>query len=316
MHGILTFHYWALTSVCTMAVTWSLQGQGSTIFFVFFVFETKREVSTVALGSLLEVYKLSTYLDIISNLYMVLMIHDRVWLPHNSLVVHPIFVPNVKLKYCGIVSQVKAHYFQYTEVVLHFKIVCSTLNHLFCVAFQWDALDLWFKSYEGIFNREHEAVTVLMRAQPWRRFQRQPNGHSVPWASGSGTVNEHLRPATRPFLLTLYQTKSDFLGAEMADAGRAQRSDLGGHPWRHIDADITRQFVDAGRRWNSPGRTMDSASGAHVSHTTPSAVVASTAGRQFWQCWHARRQDLRAAVRQHGQRFRCIQSIMEYFLKF
>jgi hypothetical protein len=94
------------------------------------------------------------------------------------------------------------------------------------------------------------AVTVLMRAQPWRRFQQQPNGHlvlwvSVLWVSGLGTVNEHLCSATRPFLLTLYQTQSDFLGVEMADAGRAQRSDLGG---RHIDADIMRQFVDAGRR--------------------------------------------------------------------
>jgi hypothetical protein len=61
------------------------------------------------------------------------MIHNRWWLLHNNLVVHPLFLSNVKLKYCGIILQVKAHYFQSSEVVLHFKIVCSTLNHLFCV---------------------------------------------------------------------------------------------------------------------------------------------------------------------------------------
>jgi hypothetical protein len=39
------------------------------------------------------------------------MIHDRWWLLHNNLVVHPLFLSNVKLKYCGIILQVKAHYF-------------------------------------------------------------------------------------------------------------------------------------------------------------------------------------------------------------
>jgi hypothetical protein len=63
------------------------------------------------------------------------MIHDRWQLLPNNLVVHPLFLSNVKLKYCGLILQVKAHYFQSSEVVLHFKIVCSTLNHLFCVPY-------------------------------------------------------------------------------------------------------------------------------------------------------------------------------------
>ena len=47
----------------------------------------------------------------------------------------PYFLQNVKSKYSGIILQVKAHYFQHSEVVLHFKIVCSTLNHLFYVPY-------------------------------------------------------------------------------------------------------------------------------------------------------------------------------------
>jgi hypothetical protein len=56
---------------CDLKLIFKAPGSRLHDFFVFFFSETKPEGSTVVLGSLLEVYKLSTYLDVISNLYTV-----------------------------------------------------------------------------------------------------------------------------------------------------------------------------------------------------------------------------------------------------